>query len=112
MYQDQNVCCRECGEAFIFTAAAQAELAEKGQPVIAPSRCPACVERRLAEDAVLYQLAREEPSRAYVYRCRRCRRSVQLLRPWKRAAALLYCPRCKPALYKNMPYDVRLNQES
>lgn len=112
MVQDQTAVCRECGEAFVFSAADQASLAAQGRPVVAPIRCAACRDRRMMEDAALYKAAKDDPSKAYAYRCSKCRRRVLLLRRWKRAIGLLYCPECKPALYQNMPYDAQLNSNA
>lgn len=104
MYQDQTIRCRECGGEFLFSADGQAACA-------APIRCAACREKRTKEDEALYEAAKADLSRAFPYRCSRCRRRVWLLRRWKRAIGLLYCPECKPMLYKNMPYDAALNRE-
>lgn len=40
-YQDQNLTCRDCGNAFVWTASEQKFYADKGFSN-APVRCPAC----------------------------------------------------------------------
>ncbi len=40
-YQDQNLTCRDCGNAFVWTASEQKFYADKGF-ANAPVRCPAC----------------------------------------------------------------------
>lgn len=40
-FQDQNLTCRDCGNAFVWTASEQKFYAEKGF-ANAPVRCPAC----------------------------------------------------------------------
>lgn len=41
MYQDRSLSCRDCGEAFVFSAGEQAFFASKGL-VNEPQRCPSC----------------------------------------------------------------------
>lgn len=110
MYQDTTALCRDCGTDYTFTAAEQEAMAAQGLPVHAPARCPDCREKRAAEDRQLLAAAKEDPSRAHAYRCRRCRRIFLLLRPWKRAAGLLFCPICRPGMYRTMPCDEALNE--
>jgi CxxC-x17-CxxC domain-containing protein len=41
MYEDRTLTCRECGEAFVFSAGEQAFFARKGLRND-PARCPTC----------------------------------------------------------------------
>lgn len=41
VYQDRTITCRDCGEAFVFSAGEQAFFASKGL-VNDPQRCPSC----------------------------------------------------------------------
>lgn len=110
MHQDITASCRDCGMPYVFTAAEQGALEAQGLPVHPPARCPACRERRAQEDAALLEAAKADPTRAHSYRCRRCRRVFLLLRPWRRAPGLLFCPVCRPGMYRTMPFDEALNE--
>ena len=43
-YRDTWAVCEECGSKFIFRVEEQRRLAAKGEPVVAPDRCPDCRE--------------------------------------------------------------------
>ncbi|MBQ7850098.1 MAG: zinc-ribbon domain containing protein [Clostridia bacterium] len=110
MHQDTTALCRDCGAEYAFTAAEQEALASQGLPVYPPARCPACREKRAEEDRALLEAAKANPALAHSYRCRRCRRVFLLLRPWRRAGGLLFCPVCRPGMYRSMPCDEALNE--
>lgn len=48
--EDKTIFCKECGEAFVFTAGEQGFYLEKGL-LNEPQRCPSCREQRRRERA-------------------------------------------------------------
>lgn len=48
MFEDKTILCKDCGEAFLFTAGEQGFYLEKGL-LNEPQRCPDCRERRRHE---------------------------------------------------------------
>lgn len=108
---DQPVsrCC-DCGSEFPYDPAAYTRNTPKGEVIVPPRRCAACLDARLAQDAQLLSAATQDRSLAHSYRCRGCRRLFLLLRPWKRAGGLLFCPECRPAYFRQNPLDAELNR--
>lgn len=102
--------CRDCGADFPYDPGAHTRLTPKGPVCVPPRRCSACQQAREAEDMQLLAAAREDRSLAHSYRCRGCRRIFLLLRPWKRAGGLLFCPECRPGYFRQNPLDAELNR--
>ena len=107
---DNTTRCIDCSCEFPYDVTAHIRATPKGNVVIPPRRCPACDQHRVDEDTRLLIAATEDRSLAHAYRCRGCRRIFLLLRSWKRAGGLLFCPICRPVYFQRNPMDAALNQ--
>ena len=87
MYTDRTLACRDCGDAFVFSAGEQAFFASKGL-VNDPQRCPSC--RAMAKQA---RINGGGPREYHAAICARC--SGQAMVPFApRNDRPVYCSTC------------------
>ena len=73
MYEDKTLQCRECGQAFIFTAGEQEFYQQKGL-LNEPGRCPDCRQRRRQSQGT----ADRGPREMHTIVCAECGREDQV----------------------------------
>ena len=66
MFEDKTIMCKDCGEAFLFTAGEQGYYVEKGL-LNEPQRCPHCREQRRRDRVV----SQRQPSMVVCAECGR-----------------------------------------
>ncbi len=73
MYEDKTLQCRECGQAFVFTAGEQEFYQQKGL-LNEPGRCPECRQRRRQQQGA----AERAPREMHTIVCAECGREDQV----------------------------------
>ena len=73
MYEDKTLQCRECGQAFVFTAGEQEFYQQKGL-LNEPGRCPECRQRRRQGQG----MADRGPREMHTIVCAECGREDQV----------------------------------
>ena len=73
MYEDKTLQCRECGQAFVFTAGEQEFYQQKGL-LNEPGRCPECRQRRRQQQGAADRGQRE----MHTIVCAECGREDQV----------------------------------